>query len=544
MVKKNTAITALIFNFLLLLFFSINLFAQGINWATETWGASNAPHGKISVDRFGNSYVSAPYYKWDDTINGVILNGKGHPNSFIAKYNNKGEFIWASTSNSEDFHGHALSYTVEHDVWGNAYMAGYFREQIEFDGVRLNPSSIFANGFVTKYDHSGNVLWVFHLESLKGSAFVNHIKVDIDGNCYVLGSGKFPIRINSTEIHNQPSQNSNSFISKLNPNGEIIWNLTGIGSSPYWRMEFVQDGDLILVGDYQNYVIWNDETFPSSRFGSTLIARINKVGYFEWIKTIHSKAYNQLFDLKLDREDNAYLIGKFGDSLAIGEAPYYSLMKPPFDRNISLIKFSKNGLFEWSYEFDTEVYDKEPNRLIIDYNNNLYAFGTKNIIVDTSPRNVVSKYGIDKQTGELIETDYILNLSSYLDIGVDFWGNFYTYSSKYSVNQDENGIKVSEGKRSYVVCIGNESKSNKESSELYVFPNPTSKMLQIRIFDFDMLPFNSSIYDLNGKKIKSQIISTQEARIELEEFSPGIYTIVLRNQTKELTSKFIVTKRE
>ena len=86
--------------------------------------------------------------------------------------------------------------------------------------------------------------------------------------------------------------------------------------------------------------------------------------------------------------------------------------------------------------------------------------------------------------------------------------------------------------------------SNKLSTEVKVFPNPTNNQL---IFEVDIAgnisKYNLTIYDVNGKEIKKESdIKTRRFTLDASNFASGVYFYSLTNDSKTINSgKFIMT---
>ena len=69
------------------------------------------------------------------------------------------------------------------------------------------------------------------------------------------------------------------------------------------------------------------------------------------------------------------------------------------------------------------------------------------------------------------------------------------------------------------------------NSKIIIFPNPTSDYVNINIPE-QLLGHVYHIYDNNGKKVKEGILVGKEQKIGIDNFSNGIYTIKVNNETQ------------
>lgn len=71
--------------------------------------------------------------------------------------------------------------------------------------------------------------------------------------------------------------------------------------------------------------------------------------------------------------------------------------------------------------------------------------------------------------------------------------------------------------------------------EISVYPNPTNSFLNFS-GDIDK-EIQATIYNLEGKLLQSQIISTSNSQIDVKHFYRGLYFLVFENETGERVSK-------
>lgn len=163
----------------------------------------------------------------------------------LCKYDQQGRLLWTAWSRGCGQYGGAYARDVEIDASGNIYMLGdasgnFGQECADFYSVGSSSPdfSVQLGSYVAKLDGNGKYLWVKSLgNSFSGAA----LQTDGDGNILICGSG-------------------NAALIKLNPAGEILWNLS------------VLPGDNIVIN------ILNLDTDPS---GNTYLAGLfrNEVGF-------------------------------------------------------------------------------------------------------------------------------------------------------------------------------------------------------------------------------------------------------------------------
>jgi hypothetical protein len=74
-------------------------------------------------------------------------------------------------------------------------------------------------------------------------------------------------------------------------------------------------------------------------------------------------------------------------------------------------------------------------------------------------------------------------------------------------------------------------------SDLIIFPNPTSSLVNIKSYSL-INPF--SIYDITGKLILQNIGNAKEINIDISNFQSGIYVIRSNTRKSSFNERFIV----
>src|ERR1041385_4366878 len=97
------------------------------------------------------------------------------------------DWLWAKRATGQYSNN---SSSITSDSSGNVYVAGYFYgDTLQFDSMTLlNPygNNGYTNSFITKYDTSGNILWVKAIQG-NGNNITTSIACDRTGNIYIAG---------------------------------------------------------------------------------------------------------------------------------------------------------------------------------------------------------------------------------------------------------------------------------------------------------------------------------------------------------------------
>ena len=76
--------------------------------------------------------------------------------------------------------------------------------------------------------------------------------------------------------------------------------------------------------------------------------------------------------------------------------------------------------------------------------------------------------------------------------------------------------------------------------KVLVYPNPTQGEIRLSVSDFDVILSKALVYDVYGKLILMQEISSSVESIDISAFAPGTYFIKLYEQEKYITTSKVI----
>jgi len=210
--------------------------AQLFNSSQETYAT------KLAVDAAGNVYVRG-LLEADMTIgnsNLVVSPASDSENLFIAKFNNSGALTWVQQPQG----GNSGEGGVAVDPAGNVYVSGYFDTNLVFgSGITLtnmaNPTSLFGDAFVAKYNSAGAIQWARAAGGTNGG-FYWDVGLDAQTNIYAGGFVGY-----------------NAAVAKYNLAGTLQWTVSASGtpaspvSSGFGNCVADSTGNCFLGGFYQ-----------------------------------------------------------------------------------------------------------------------------------------------------------------------------------------------------------------------------------------------------------------------------------------------------
>ncbi len=414
--------------FLLLISFGglLQSIAQELNydWAQTIGGpdAINVIGRKIVVDAAGNTYstgVFAGTADFDPGPGTANLTAAGF-DSYIAKYDPNGNYIWAKTMTST--RGVGIS-AITLDQSGDILIGGQFSGVVDFDlgtgtasrtGTSTNNSSVSENVFIAKYDANGNYLWV-KTETGNGGSQSMDMVTDAAGNAYltglVYGSVDFGAGFSFTGISNEPD----IFIAKYNAGGNLVWARSIGGDNSDYSNAITVDygGNVYITGAFKSTIVDFDPGPDSAQFlgggagSNTFIAKYTSNGNYVWAKRIESSNESSGQDITCDALGNLYFIGNFKGEIDMD--PDFSVVDfiSNGEQDIFLSKYDTGGHYIWARSIGGIGVDG--GNSVICVNGSLYIQGGFVDTIDFDPAATTARLTSASENGNGFIGRYDLN---------------------------------------------------------------------------------------------------------------------------------------
>ncbi|MGP8214947.1 MAG: SBBP repeat-containing protein, partial [Bacteroidia bacterium] len=164
-------------------------------WAQSFGGSSNDLAPYITCDSKQNVYIAGQFYSSSITFGSFQLNSSdANSNSFLAKFDSKGNVIWAETPNAGGGNVGNNPDGITIDANSNIYITGNFQSSTLSLGTSVMNlvSGSYQDIYVIKLDSSGNVHWAKNFGATGGNpdAGGTSLATDAMGNVYVTGNYK------------------------------------------------------------------------------------------------------------------------------------------------------------------------------------------------------------------------------------------------------------------------------------------------------------------------------------------------------------------
>jgi len=321
-------------------------------WLTPDSAAQeyDLPSG-IAIDSSNNVYMA-----------GTTNRNSGGARGFLVKYDSSGDRLWEA---SAELFGSAnvFGYDVAVDVLGNVYLAGSTTGKL----VPTATSHPY-DGFIIKYAPNASEQWRVQFPDSLGD-FADTISVDASQNIFVAGQ----------------SGAADTYIAKLDPNGNVLWRITPNLSVINGRHTELEESTIDPAGNL--YVVGTTNSNYSTASGYTetdgVVAKYDTDGVLLWQHQLALRTLDGLTSVTLDASGNVFVAGETFDT--------------PFAQtgaaNSVWAEYDQSGNLLWQQEFGTPERDSASG-IGVDKSGHVYVTGN-------------------------IARDYITNDSNYINGDID-----------------------------------------------------------------------------------------------------------------------------
>jgi hypothetical protein len=279
-------------------------------------------------------------------------------------------------------------------------MTGHFSGTANFGAITLSAAGSI-DGFIAKFDSSGNVVWAKQISSGTYDA-CSSIKLDASGVPYITGAFSSTATFGTTSLTSDGG--NDIFVAKYNPvNGDVIWakKFGGANDQQGISISISSSGDIYLAGGF--FVTSNFGTITISATGGLdgFIAKLNSSGDIVWAKQISGLEWENALSIVPDGNDNCYVAGYFTATTNFGG----SNLTSSGNEDVFLAKYSPTGSLIWvksagsNNDYDNAksvTIDAIGNVYITGYFTRTATFGNGTITSNNISRDVfVAKYNSD-----------------------------------------------------------------------------------------------------------------------------------------------------
>lgn len=485
----------------------------------------------VAVDRHGNVYSAGIFNHTIDFDPGpgvftLTASNWAETGIYISKLSSTGDFIWALQLSALVEFGN-IEISVDKD--DNVYLASELRDATDMDpgpGVYMLTPFGAVDAFVAKYDTNGNLVWAKQFGGSQDTA-PRSDGLDIDDNNNVIICGNF---YNAVDFDPGPntfamtaSPNIQSFIVKLDSNGDFIW-AKQFGNSPLVNSSSnIADvkcdklGNIYTVGDFSGDCDFDTGPGTFTLEGTSLrdgyIAKLDPTGELVWARRIGNTS-NEFFDfaesrgIAVDSENNVYTAGNFAGPFDFDPGPDTHIVTAD-NYDWYVLKLNGQGDFKWVSVFGGSEIDFGAD-VAVDRDGSVYTVGGIGHVADMDPGpgthtiTTVNQYGASVLT-KLNSNGSFIYAAPFESIGTDY-GESLTRRMVIDNSQNiyitgyvSGTIDFDPGPRVYPLSSGMDQ--SPFVMKLGKCKNPTTSTLNINACNSYTL--NTEIFDLPGTYIRT-----------------------------------------
>jgi hypothetical protein len=242
-------------------------------------------------------------------------------------------------------------------------------------------SNLFLCLFLTSISNAQNFEWV---KNIGGVSSAQGISMDIDqfGNIYTVGNfyGNGDFDPSPNTINLSSAGNSDVFITKMNPSGDIEWikSIGGSGNDIPYTIKIDNNQQICVSGSFEGTVDFDPglsvDILNAIGNSDVFILKLDALGNYLWSKSVGGSGVDGGLSMTTDNSGNAYITGYFSGTADFNPGITTFNLTSQGGYNIFILKLDGNGNFIWAKNIGSSG-NEEGNSIAID-NNNGYIYTT------------------------------------------------------------------------------------------------------------------------------------------------------------------------
>lgn len=555
-----------ILSFILFLSFSVVLGqAPDWSWAKNISLYFNVKTTMSAVDNQGNVYLVGDFNTTTATIAGITLTNTsdvGFSDAYIFKFTSDGNLIWhkqISTNKNESIG------SIATDNDGNFYIIGDFGNTITLGTTTLTGDP--SGKYIAKLNSSGNFVWAVKNTGVNESYFMSDIKVDNNGNVFVVGNMRgTSLTFDSVAFTMDPLDptlnNDRVFIIKFDSNGVSQWGkmATSDEANPFGTegrsIATDNSGGVVICGRFNHNTIHLGsitltKTTQNNYSSNMFVAKYDGNGNEMWAYSAGSIYQNSTFGMSVatDVNNNVYVGGSFPNSIQLGS----TTLNSPYGSQMFLAKYTADGTFQWAKASSSDGFSTIKS-ITTDALSNIYVAGmtyASSISFATSVNlnslGTVGAFFITKYNtqGTPIWVKGVVNTDANNQISIDCKAEddlFISGSFDKSTLQLGTTTLTKSGTNSdlFIARLYSPPLSTDDftSNSVVLYPNPASSNIMISNIKKKC---NYQIYDVLGKFLQEGVFVNEQESVDVSFLQSGLYSIRLTdNEGESFHKNFIV----
>lgn len=383
---------------------------QGDKVVTITWDTAKDTDSEPVVYLL---YIDTDSNPWDQT---PIERTTNDPFTFTGLTNYQEYWCGVRCRDSADPHNadtniNMLSATPEIDLWirtwggernprinsisvdsfNNIYIGGQYSGTVDFDpGTDVESKTSFYNSndiFLAKFSEYGEIIWVNTWGGVHSEDTLSRILTDQAGNIYVCGWFQAWVDFDpgdGVDGHEGPSLGSHAYVSKFDSNGNLIWAKTWGGPEDAYTfasgIDLDSSGNVIIGGSFSGTADFDPGAGTVEKTSSAImdvyLSRLTTDGNFIGVDVWSGTDHEELNDVEIDTNDNAYVYGSFNITMDLNPTAGEEIVisRNSSDPDIFLVKLDSSRQYIWGKTWGGDDSDY-PRDIALDNSGFIYATG-------------------------------------------------------------------------------------------------------------------------------------------------------------------------
>lgn len=258
------------------------------------------------------------------------------------------------------------------DSAGHTYITGEFQDTVYFD-MNPSPCQAVSEGYVARYDQSGNLDWVVTIPGTQSSAIGGErLAFGPDGILYVSGSSIGSGTLDTLTLNGVSGRDA--WLARLDTAGNAYWTRmfhTYFGSANTLGIAADDSGNVAIAGNYTGILVFPDSSqYTEPRYSATFIAKLDSSGKLKWTLKGYSNVGGLIPEaMGIDSSGNLYLAGQTDKDSRMG-----GLRRT--DEGNFVARISPAGYPDWYSVFPTSQLSlPATQRMDVDAAGNIYLLG-------------------------------------------------------------------------------------------------------------------------------------------------------------------------
>jgi len=536
----------------ILVFFTLNGFSQGWQWAKQIGGNDQDGGASTLGDINGNLYVSGQFLSSACYFQTDTLYKKGDHDFFLMKYDNNGNEVWINQYGgvNSSIYYESIGGMCLDSVNDFIYITGSFSGTSSFGSFTL--TTTYKAFFIAKLDLNGNCIWAKQTTGI-GHTYGSGIAIDNNGDLYVCGINSDSISFDAYFIPR------GGFIAKYDATGNCLWAKNKfrykdsfVASELNSQDINIVDTTILISGHVLNDTIIVDTiTVLNNGNNAAFLSAFDLDGNIRWLK-LAGGGGNGVggFDFSADKIGNSYICGRFSGT------GYFDtiVLTNPMNDDAFVAKYNISGELQWVKQLNASGGSgawnihttSDGTSYVTGYFNGTANFGSYIVTSSTSQDMFVARYDSNgvclgvRNFGKAQGSSVYANDNHEFWVSGQFWNSVLIGGNNFSSYNFWSDLFIAKGDAPIGIETYNERKT---ANALHIYANPNKGTCNITIPDELLNEQNLvlTIYDVSGKIIQQQQLQIEQEKINinLEAEAKGVYNVTLGNKIKVYSGKIV-----